>query len=268
VILNSFFLVTLLLDWYALGLKNSYFRHPRVSTETISNIVFMLFIYYWSKAEVEHNKFKDVDDFYNDDAKGHAEVKAHFFDLVKFLEAITIIRLLRLTIYLEEMQTFRIIVETLKSLMSPFWSVITVLFSIFYVFAVIGMAMFGGKISVYTEAIRNNDSTPFNWGLNNFNDFTASFVTLFELMVVNNWMITADMFAIISGTKWVLVYFVAFYAIAVLVGLNIIVCFAIDMYASIRRLDSEQKSHEEKLYHLALEVKRQDQGTTFITEHH
>jgi hypothetical protein len=36
--------------------------------------------------------------------------------------------------------------------------------------------------------------------------------------------------------------------VAVLIGLNIIVCFAIDMYAAIRRLDAVQTEHEEKLY--------------------
>ena len=63
------------------------------------------------------------------------------------------------------------------------------------------------------------------------------------------------MYVEISGTRWVLIYFVSFYIIAVLIGLNIIVCFAIDMYASIRRLDNEQSIHEEKLYSLAKQVK-------------
>lgn len=75
--------------------------------------------------------------------------------------------------------------------MNPFWSVITVLFSIYYIYALIGMIIFGGKVNLETEEIRNNDSTPDNWALNNFNDLGASFITLFSLMVVNNWMITA-----------------------------------------------------------------------------
>lgn len=68
-------------------------------------------------------------------------------------------------------------------------------------------------------------------------------------------MITASMYVEISGSRWVLLYFVSFYIIAVLVGMNIMVCFAIDMYASIRRLDNEQSAHEQKLFSLAQEVK-------------
>jgi ABC-type protease/lipase transport system fused ATPase/permease subunit len=78
-------------------------------------------------------------------------------------------------------------------------------------------------------------------------------------MIVNNWFITAEMFVNISNNSWVRLYFVAFYLLAVLVGMNIIVCFAIDMYSSIKRLDSEQRVHEDKLFALALEVKKKKQ---------
>ena len=118
------------------------------------------------------------------------------------------------------------------------------MFCIFYFYSMVGMALWSGKITMNTEEIRNNDSTPDNWALNNFNDMANSYLVLFELIIVNNWMITTQMYVNISGTRWVLLYFVSFYIIAVLVGMNILVCFAIDMYASIRRLDNEQSAHE------------------------
>lgn len=49
----------------------------------------------------------------------------------------------------------------------------------------------------------------------------------------------------------VLIYFVTFYNWGVLVGLNIIVAFAIDMYGAVERLDKKKTEHEEKLYKLA-----------------
>lgn len=146
--------------------------------------------------------------------------------------------------------------ESLKCLLAPFWSILTVLYSIFAIYGLTGMLLFGGMITADTEAIRNNDSTPNNWGLVNFNDYASSMVTLFTLMVVNNWFITVEMYAILCETRTVMIYFVTFYIIAVLIGLNIIVCFAIDMYSAIRKLDLEQTAHEEKLYQLALQVKK------------
>ena len=130
-------------------------------------------------------------------------------------------------------------------------SMISVMFSIFYIYALLGMIFFGGKIDFENEAIRNNDATPDIWALNNFNDFANSYLVLYELTIVNNWMITTEMYEQVLGTKWVLLYFVSFYIIGVLVGMNILVCFAIDMYESIKRLDNEQSAHEQKLYDLA-----------------
>lgn len=133
---------------------------------------------------------------------------------------------------------------------------VSVMFSIYYIYAFLGMVFFGGKIDFENEAIRNNDATPDIWALNNFNDFANSYLVLFELTIVCNWMITTEMYEQVIGTKWVLLYFVSFYIIGVLVGMNILVCFAIDMYQSIGRLDNEQSAHEQKLYELAQEVKR------------
>jgi len=160
------------------------------------------------------------------------------------LEAAVIVRVLRLSVYLDEIKTFRIIIETLKSLFTPFLSMASVMFSIFYIYAFFGMMFFGGKVDFENEAIRNNDATPDIWALNNFNDFPNSYLVLFELTIVNNWMVTAEMYEEVIGTKWVLIYFVSFYFIGVLVGMNILVCFAIDIYQSIGRLDNEQQIHE------------------------
>ncbi len=165
-------------------------------------------------------------------------------NVVKLLEAIIIIRVLRIAVYLDEIKTFRIIMETMKSLLTPFWSMLSVMFSIFYIYSVIGIAIFGGKVDFDSEAIRNNDSTPDIWALNNFNDFTNAYLVLFELTIVNNWQVTAEMYVALMETRLVLLYFVSFYIIAVLVGMNILVCFAIDMYQSICRLDNEQTVHE------------------------
>ena len=113
------------------------------------------------------------------------------------------------------------------------------------------MIFFSGGITIYTPEIRNNDTTPDLYALLNFNDMSSSYVTLFVLMIVNNWQVIAEMYVSIFGTKWVLIFFVTFYIWSVLIGLNIIVCFAIDMYAAIERLDKEKTMHEDKLYKIA-----------------
>ncbi len=65
---------------------------------------------------------------------------------VKFLEAANIIRLIRISIYLEEIRAFRLILQTLLNLLTPFWSLLSVMFSIFYIYALIGMFIFEGRV--------------------------------------------------------------------------------------------------------------------------
>jgi two pore calcium channel protein 1 len=57
---------------------------------------------------------------------------------------------------------------------------------IYFVFALIGMALFGGVIRKNLEIFSDNTNNGAYY-MDNFNDMLSSFVTLFTLMVVNNW---------------------------------------------------------------------------------
>ena len=82
-----------------------------------------------------------------------------------------------------------------------------------------------------------DSSIPYNYYLVNFNDLMSAYVTLFILTVVNNWQVIVAMCINISGSSAVRYIFVLFYYFSVLVGLNIIIAFAIDMYAAVQRLE-------------------------------
>ena len=57
----------------------------------------------------------------------------------------------------------------------------------------------------------------------NFNDLTLSMLTLFTLIIVNNWFVIVDMYADVSGNNIVRVYFIVFYYFGVMVGINIVI---------------------------------------------
>ena len=67
----------------------------------------------------------------------------------------------------------------------------------------------------------------------NFNDFPASLVTLFHIMVVNNWFVTCNMFCIVTGTIWPRLFFVLFWVLTVLIMLNIVIAFVLEIYNSV-----------------------------------
>lgn len=65
----------------------------------------------------------------------------------------------------------------------------------------------------------------------NFNDFGASVVTLFHIMIVNNWFVTCNMICIIVGRPYPRMFFVAFWVLTVLIMLNLVISFVLDIYA-------------------------------------
>jgi voltage-gated sodium channel len=186
-----------------------------------------------------------------------------YFDIIKIYETTNIIRILRLFTYLTEIKTVRIIVETLKNLVLPFYSLITVQFIIFYFFALIGMAIFGGEIVESAYQIKFNDLTPDLFFLLNFNDLGASYITLFSIMLETEWDQISAMLVRLSS-RWIQLYFFAFYFTCIIIGLNLIVAFAIDMHCSIEKLDRQQQEHEDKLFLLAKKVKETGKETNEI----
>ena len=65
---------------------------------------------------------------------------------VKVFEVIVFIRMIKLLTLLYEVKTMRIIFETMKNLLGPLNNLIIVMMTIFYVFAQLGMVLFGGQI--------------------------------------------------------------------------------------------------------------------------
>ena len=81
----------------------------------------------------------------------------------------------------------------------------------------------------------------------NFNCLMSSFVTLFALMVVNNWQFICLMFEVVTGFTWpVRLYFMLFYYLGVLIGYNVLIAFAIDIYSSVTRLEENSNEVHEK----------------------
>ena len=71
-------------------------------------------------------------------------------------------------------------------------------------------------------------------------------------MNANNWMVQVKMYVeVMDNNTYYRYYFVFFYYFTVIVSLNIVVAFAIDMYTSIERLD---KDRDETLQTLKLEM--------------
>jgi hypothetical protein len=100
-------------------------------------------------------------------------------EAANLVSIIFIARSTRLLIYLTEIQTFATIGATLNQFSTSFGSLLFTLYSVFLVFAVIGGALWSGKVTDQS-VVEFNASVPTLYYLLNFNDFGASLVTLFH----------------------------------------------------------------------------------------
>lgn len=113
-----------------------------------------------------------------------------------------------------------------------FTSVMLVVLIVYYFFAIIAMELFGGY--ELRDCCRNSsieayyqEGSGLFYYLNNFNDLASSYVTLFELMVVNNWPITMKAYVLVSGRQLASLFFMVFFMISLLV-ITIVIAFVID----------------------------------------
>ena len=113
----------------------------------------------------------------------------------------------------------------------PFISAMLSLYIVFFIYVQVGMILFGGKINIYSTTI--DDSVPGLYYLLNFNSFGAGMITMFHIMIVNNWFVTVTMYTNVYSNWYPRIFFISFWAIVVLIVLNIVVSIVLDIYDSI-----------------------------------
>lgn len=167
-----------------------------------------------------------------------------YYHITKPFEFIIFLRLLKLVPLLHELRSTRLVVTTMGFMLEPIQTLAGVVGLIFYEFAVIGQFLFGGVIE------NASYKTPYDNGgsfftLMNFNDVFSSIVTLFALMIVNNWYVMVNQTCAYMGNINYRLYFYAFYYVGVIIATNILVAFAIDIYSVVCRLDDSRHANKE-----------------------
>jgi amino acid transporter len=101
-------------------------------------------------------------------------------DVIQYVLLLRLTRTLRLVVLVRR---FNEIFGTFVDLIPAFSTLFGMMWTVFSVFASVGMVLFGGKIRYSSVALNGTDYAESDYYANNFNDFTSSLVTLFELLV-------------------------------------------------------------------------------------
>ncbi|KAJ3604188.1 hypothetical protein NHX12_028929 [Muraenolepis orangiensis] len=192
------------------------------------------------------------------------------FDMEPFY-FIVVLRPLQLLRLFKIKQRYRNVLDTMFELFPRMASLGLTLIIFYYSFAIVGMEFFADVIfpnccntSTVADSYRQINVTIGNrtvleegyYYLNNFNNILSSFVTLFELTVVNNWYITMEGVTSMT-THWSRLYFMTFYIVTMVV-MTIIVAFILDAF--VFRMNYSRKNRE------PLENPEEENGIVFEVE--
>lgn len=113
----------------------------------------------------------------------------------------------------------------LPALAGPLFLILSTL----HVFAYVGMALWGGAIDV-AKLANNKHITPLYY-LNNFNTYPQGLVTLFNILVVNDWHAIAEIFLYADRCNHKIIvypFFITMILVGVFIMINVITAFFVE----------------------------------------
>ncbi|XP_026984814.1 two pore calcium channel protein 2-like [Sagmatias obliquidens] len=204
---------------------------------------------------------------------------ARKYNSQQILDIVLILRILRLLRIIVSIQRFRVIVTTLINIgptMLTFGGLVLV---VYYVFAIIGMEVFHGKVHFFdpsstspdalecgNPALKDSAFARGRYCRNNFNDLAASLILLTELTVVNQWHVLADGFALVTHQASKL-YFIGFHIVVVILIVNIFIAFILEAFFVAYSLEKSEveTAIEKKIQELGVGVQEEEvQGGKLI----
>jgi len=210
--------------FFTVSTSNNYPFHIFSGVIWLLEVILKLFAYGW-RLYVKHRM--NLIDFFSTLA-WLVSLGASWTGYGLIVRSVRLFRLLNLT------ATSRSIAHTLSKITPPALSFMSMLMILWYLFAIVGIEAWHGKLSpAYlspTSAFAQAGYWPFN-----FDSIGNAFVVLFNLWVVNNWYVIMDAVVEATGQEITRLYFILFYFICVSIATNIIVAFV--MEASVKQFE-------------------------------
>lgn len=149
--------------------------------------------------------------------------------IIRLMNIFIVLRLLRILV---QVNSLKLLVSTTVDLIWNVRGFFGIIVVIYYLFAFLGMELF---FDVDGPSDPNGPCQPdydhlFYYG-NNFHDFASSLVTLWDVMVVNNWYIFLDKFACDSFLgKWAKIYFIVWWLVSAIICVNLFISLVLEIF--------------------------------------
>ncbi|XP_022783902.1 two pore calcium channel protein 1-like [Stylophora pistillata] len=179
---------------------------------------------------------------------------------------------LRLLLLFKLKERYRDVFETMGVLLPRMARVAIVILLMYYSFGIIGIECFSGlKLKFF--CVNTSWEEEYKEGgyyyLNNFDDLLHSYVTLFELTVVNNWFIIMEGIVFMTS-DWARLFFMSFYIVTMVV-MTIVVAFILESFLFRIQYRKEHLTNEGEDMKIKMEIsvtyeELLDLGESYVTD--
>ncbi|KAL0620150.1 Two pore calcium channel protein 1 [Plecturocebus cupreus] len=231
---------------------------------------------------------------------------AREYNSQQILDIVLILRILRLLRVIVSIQRFRVIVTTLINIGPAMLTFGGLVFVVYYVFAIIGMEVFRGKVRFFdpdftapdalvcgNPALQGSAFARGRYCKNNFNDLASALTVLTELTVVNQWhdilsekveirgqsascgevwflnfLLLANGFALVTHQAAKL-YFILFHIVVVILIVNIFIAFVLEAFFVAYSLEKSEveTAIEKKIQELGVGIQEEELQDGKLTDH-
>ncbi|KAI3718455.1 hypothetical protein L6452_19327 [Arctium lappa] len=164
----------------------------------------------------------------------------------EWIRYLLIARMLRLIRILMHVQRYRAFIATFLTLIPSLMPYLGTIFCVMCIYCTMGIQIFGGIVNAGNPDLPSTDLADSDYLLFNFNDYPNGMVTLFNLLVLGNWQVWMQDYAILTGTAWSYAYFISFYLITILLLLNLIVAFVLEAFFAELEIECPDEDEDAK----------------------
>ena len=148
--------------------------------------------------------------------------------IIRLMNIFIVLRLLRILV---QVSYLKLLTSTMVDLIWNVRGFFGIIIVVYYLFAFLGMELFDDVDGPTTKCNPAPDYDTLLYYGNNFHDFASSLVTLWDVMVVNNWFVFLDKFACDSRfEKWAKLYFIVWWLVSAIICMNLFISLVLEIF--------------------------------------